>query len=241
MERKECFGSINEVALEKGFTQIQTNPECRDCQEFRDCIRQSKQDMEEKKERDELRGQEMIARIIDLSQMLSNEVGSCLLEFLNRIYSSSLEAIFFENLLLFYEIPKETLSFSLTVPISRSIFNLVQGDETKAEQAAGQTTIYQQRETRDGFFLRIVLIQRSFPNNPKANMGLIAHEVARLFSSDSDGVNQILKTLSASENNRFKKMDTEQRVKWLMEEWGFSDELEALKKERARLDEQKKC
>ena len=72
-------------------------------------------------------------------------------------------------------------------------------------------------------------------------MGLIAHEVARLFSSDSDGVNQILKTLSASENNRFKKMDTEQRVKWLMEEWGFSDELEALKKERARLDEQKKC
>ena len=241
MERKECFGSINEVALEKGFTQIQTNPECRDCQEFRDCIRQSKQDMEEKKERDELRGQEMIARIIDLSQMLSNEVGSCLLEFLNRIYSSSLEAIFFENLLLFYEIPKETLSFSLTVPISRSIFNLVQGDETKAEQPAGQTTIYQQRGTRDGFFLRIVLIQRSFPNNPKANMGLIAHEVARLFSSDSDGVNQILKTLSASEKNRFKKMHTEQRMKWLTEKWGFSDELETLKKEMACLKEQKKC
>ena len=240
MERKECFGSINEVGLKKGFTQIQTKPECRECEEFRDCIRQSKQDMEEKKERDELRGQEMIARIIDLSQMLSNEVGSCLLEFLNRIYSSSLEAIFFENLLLFYEIPKETLSFSLTVPISRSIFNLVQGDETKAEPLAGQTKIYPQKETKDGFFLRIVLIQRSFPNNRKANMGLIAHEVARIFSSESDGANQILKTLSASEKNLFKRMDTEQRMKWLMEKWGFSDELEALKKEMACLDEQKK-
>ena len=72
-------------------------------------------------------------------------------------------------------------------------------------------------------------------------MGLIAYEVARLFSSEGDGVNQILKTLSASENNLFKRMDTEQRMKWLMEKWGFSDELEELKKEMAYLDEQKKC
>ena len=30
----------------------------------------------------------------------------------------------------------------------------------------------------EGFTLRIVLFQRSFPDHPKANMGMIAYEVA---------------------------------------------------------------
>ena len=119
VDRKKCFGSIKKVILKDGLTQIQTMPECRDCQEFRDCLLYVKQPLEEKKEeRDELRKQNMIAQIIDLSQIISNEIGSCLLEFLNKIYNSILGTVLFKNFLLFYEIPKDTFSLTLTIPIS---------------------------------------------------------------------------------------------------------------------------
>jgi len=83
------------------------------------------------------------------------------------------------------------------------------------------------------FTLRIVLFQKSFPNEPRANMGLIAYEVARAFASDDLGIKQIFQTLSNSETDLFKKMDVETRVKWLVEKWGFGEEFEALKKEMA--------
>lgn len=81
------------------------------------------------------------------------------------------------------------------------------------------------------FTLRIVLLQKSFPNQPKANMGIIAYEVARMFSSDPLVVKQIFQMLSDSEMNQFKKIDVETRTRWLIEKFGFLDEFEALKKE----------
>lgn len=240
MERKECFGSIKEVILKDGLTQIQTKPECRDCQEFLDCLRYGKQPLEEKEEKDELRKQDMVAQIIDLSRVISNEIGSCLLEFLNRIYNSTLGTVLFRNLLLFYEIPKDTFSFTLNIPISPSILSLIQGRGVKVEYPTDQTGTYHREIPQKGFSLYIVLIQRSFPNNRKANIGLIAHEVAHLFSSDSREINQILQTLTNSEMNLFKKMDAEQRMSWLIERWGFLDELEALKKEKALFNGKRK-
>ena len=82
MEKRECFGLIEEMTDGKGLTTLKARPGCRDCGDFRDCIRQSKQVMEEKREKNELRKQNLIAQIIDISHMISNEVGSCLLDFL---------------------------------------------------------------------------------------------------------------------------------------------------------------
>ncbi|MEW6376900.1 MAG: hypothetical protein AB1502_14045 [Thermodesulfobacteriota bacterium] len=237
MERKDCFGSIQEIILENGLTVTNAKPECRGCEEVRDCLRYAKQAIEEKREGDELKKQNMIAQIIDISQIISNEIGSCLLEFLNRIYSSPLGSVLFRNFLLFYEIPKDILSLTLNIPISSSTLNLIRGEEVKVEHPAGQTGVHQRKVLGEGeFSLRIVLIQRSFPNNRKANMGLIAHEVARLFSSDRDGILQILQTLKDPEISLFKKMDDEQRIAWLMKKWGFLEELEALRKEISLLE-----
>lgn len=131
MARRECFGSLKEVIVKDGYTMTQSRPECRTCEEFRDCLRQGKNILEEeqaveraneKDELNELTKQNMIAQIIDLSQMISNEIGSCLLDFLNRIYNSPLNMILFKNLLLFHEIPKGTNSSALTIPISPSTF-----------------------------------------------------------------------------------------------------------------------
>jgi hypothetical protein len=88
-----------------------------------------------------------------------------------------------------------------------------------------------ERTGHEGFTLRIVLFKQSFPNHPKANMGMIAYEVARTFSSDPSATNQIFKTLSDAEMNQFKKMDVEPRTRWLLEKWGFADDLEAFEKE----------
>lgn len=239
MERKECFGSIKTVILPDGFTQIQTKTECRNCQEFRDCLRFVKQppgEKEEKEDKDELRKQEMITQVIDLSQVFSNEIGSCLLELLNRIYNSNLGTVLFKNLLLFYEVPKDSLSLSLSIPISSITLDLICKGKAEAAQLAQsvkQTGAYRQGPHQEGFSLYIVLIQKSFPKNRKANMGLIAYEIARLFSSDRQVIQQFLQTLTDSENLQFKKMDIESRMNWLMERWGFSEELEALKKEIA--------
>jgi hypothetical protein len=222
MERRDCFGSIKEVTVDVSRTLTHARPECRNCEEIRDCLRTSKQIEEERKERDELRKQNLIAKIIDHSHLISNEIGSCLLEFLSRIYNSSLGTILFKDLLLFYEVPRGSTSFNLTIPFSRKTMGLFREEGSEKEQTCLQE-----------FTLRIVLFQKSFPNQPRANMGLIAHEVARAFASDDLGIKQIIQTLSDSETDlfKFKRMDIEARMKWLIAKWGFSEELEAFEKE----------
>lgn len=220
MERRDCFGSIKEVTVDVGRTLTHARPECRNCEEIRDCLRTSKQIEEERKERDELRKQNLIAQIIDHSRITSNEIGACLLEFLSRIYSSPIGTILFRNFLLFYEVPQSSSSFHLTVPISRTTMDLIQGEGSGGE-----------RTGLEGFTLRIVLFKQSFPNHPKANMGMIAYEVAHTFSSDPSATNQIFKMLSDAEMNLFKKMDIDRRTNWLVAKWGFSEELEAFEKE----------
>ena len=128
--------------------------------------------------------------------------------------------ILFRNLLLFYEVPQSSSSFHLTFPISRTTMDLIRGEGTEGERAG-----------LEGFTLRIVLFQKSFPNHSKANMGMIAYEVARTFSSDPPATNQILKMLSDAEMNLFKKMDVDRRTNWLVSKWGFSEELEAFERE----------
>ena len=221
MDRKDCFGSIKEVTVNISQTTTQARSECRNCEEIRDCLRYSKQLAEEERERDELKKQTMISQIIDLSHITSNEIGSCLLEFLSRIFYSSQGTVLFKNLLLFYEVPQNSSSFNLSIPISRTMMDLIRGGEV---ERAG---------IEEGFALRIVLFQRSFPSHPKANMGMIAYEVARSFASDDLGIKQILQTLSEVEMNLFKKMDIDLRTNWLVEKWGFGDDFEALKKEMA--------
>lgn len=216
MDRRDCFGSLKEISLDQSHTTTQARPECRTCEEIRDCLRYSKQLAEEEKEKDELNKQNMIAQIIDHSRIISNEIGSCLLEFLSRLYSSPLGVILFKNLFLFYEIPPNSISSNFSISISRTMLDLLQGEKTE-----------------QGVALRIVLFQRSFPKNPKANMGMIASEVARAFASDDVAIKQIFQTLSDAERNLFKKMDTERRTHWLIEKWGFLEEYEALEKEMA--------
>ena len=227
MERKECYGSLQEITDKNGFTMTESRPECRDCQELRDCLRYSKQVAEEKEEEDELTKQNMITQIIDLSQITSNELGECLLEFLNRIYSSPIGTILFKNLLLFIEVPQGKLSSTVTVPISPSTLDLIQ-EEVKGNRAIDQTETGKKRAGEE-FTLQIVLIQGYFPHNKKANMGLIAYEVAHLFSSDDNGIRQVLQALTNSESYLFKKMDARHRIGWLMERWGFRDEFKRFK------------
>ena len=226
MERKECFGSVEEMTGSSGLTTVKTRPECRECGDFRDCLRQSKQRVEENKERDELRKQNMIAQIIDISHMISNELGSCLLDFLNRIYDSPLGMFLFKNLLLFCEMPKGAPSHSFSVPVSPATLELFRGEKNEDELASNPSA-----KRKEGSLIRIVLIQKHFSNHPKANMGLIAYEVVRMIFSDQNGIVQILKALSSAEISRLKKMDEDQRISWVMNKWGFQEELEALKKE----------
>jgi len=229
MERKECYGSLQEITDKNGFTTTESRPECRDCEEFRDCLRFSKQVAEEKGKEDELTKQNIITQIIDLSQITSNELGECLLEFLNRIYSSPIGTVLFKNLLLFLEIPQGKLSSIVTVPISPSTVDLIQNG-VKGNHTIDQTETGKKRVGGE-FSLQIVLVQGYFPHNKKANMGLIAYEVAHLFSSDNNGIRQVLQKLTHAESYLFKKMDEKHRIGWLMEKWGFKDEFEAFQNE----------
>jgi len=233
MDRKDCFGSLKETSLNHSQTATQSRIECRNCEEIRDCLRYSKQLAEEGEEKDELRKQNMIAQIIDHSHIISNEIGSCLLTFLSRLYSSPLGAALFKNLFLFYEVPQNSLSSNLSIPISRTMIDLVQGEKKEPEVPPNPQATQQRVGLEEGFTLRIVLFQRSFPKNQKANMGMIAYEVARAVACDDLGMKQILQTLSGVEINLFKKMDTELKTNWLIEKWGFLEESEALKKEMA--------
>lgn len=240
MDRKDCFGSLKEISLNQSQTTTQARPECRTCEEIRDCLRYSKQLAEEEKEKDELNKQNMIAQIIDHSHIISNEIGSCLLEFLSRLYSSSLGTVLFKNLLLFHEISPNSISSNLSIPISRTMIDLLQGEKTEPGVPPLPQATQQRGGLEEGFILRIVLFQRSFPKNPKANMGMIAYEVARAFASDDLGMKHILNILPEVEKNIFKKMDTDLRTNWLIEKWGFLEEFEALEKEMtaAKLKEQ---
>jgi len=230
---KECFGSIEMVTLQGEQTMTQTKPECQNCQEIRDCLRHSKQLSEEKREKEELRKQEMIARIIDISHILSNDIGSCLLEFLSRIYSTSLGEVLFRNLLLFYEIPKNAFFSTLAIPITRSTLQMFLGERGE-ESSSGYSSSEKQGSSEDGFILRLVLIQKSFPNQRKANIGLIAYEVARMLTTDKWVIEQMLPLLSNGEIKTFKNSDPEHRIHWLIMKWGLLDELSALKKELGR-------
>ena len=240
MDRKDCFGSLKEISLNQSQTTNQARPECRSCEEIRDCLRYSKQLDEEEKEKDELNKQNMIAQIIDHSHIISNEIGSCLLEFLNRLYSSPLGAALFKNLLLFHEISPNSISSNLSIPISRALLDLLQGGKTEPGVPSPSQVTQQRGRLDQGIAFRIILFQRSFPKNPKANMGMIAYEVARTLASDDLGVKQILQTLPDVEGNLFKKMDIDRRTNWFIGKWGFLEELEALEKEMiaAKLKEQ---
>ena len=233
MEKKDCFGSLKDIDLNNSQTTNQARFECRSCEGIRDCLRYSKQMMEEKKEKDELRKQNMISQIIDLSHITSNEIGSCLLEFLSRLYSSPLGAVLFKNLFLFYEVPQHSLSSNLSITISRTMIDLLQEKKTEPGVPSLPQATQQRGGLEEGFTLRIVLFQRSFSDHPKANMGMIAYEVARSFASDDLGIRQILQILSDVEMNLFKKMDIDLRTNWLVEKWGFGDDFETLKKEMA--------
>ena len=233
MDHRDCFGSLKEVSLNNGQTVTQSRPECRNCQEIRDCLRYTKQLADEKKERDELRKQNWITEIIDHSYVVSNELGSCLLKFLSRIYSSSLGAILFKNLFLFFDIPQNSASSNLSISISRTMMDLLRGEKDESAPPPNPQATHQRRGLEEGFTLRIVLFQKSFPNSPEANMGMIAYEAARALASDDLEIKQILQVLSDSETNLFKRMDLEARIRWLIGKWGFLEEFEALKKEMA--------
>jgi len=230
MAHRDCFGSIQQISFEDGQTMTQSRPECRTCQEIRDCLRQTKQLIDEKKEKDELRKQNLITEIIDHSFVVSNELGSCVLKFLNKIYSSSLGAILFKNLFLFFDVPQNSLSSNMSISISRRMMDLLRGEKDESASSLNPRGTYQRRAPEEGFTLRIVLFQKSFPNSPEANMGMIAYEAARALASDDLGIKQILEILSEKEANLFKKMDPEVRIKWLVGKWGFLEEFEALEK-----------
>jgi hypothetical protein len=230
MDHKDCFGSLQQTTLDDGQTMTQSRPECRNCQEIRDCLRYTKQIADEEKEKEELRKQNWITEIIDHSFVVSNELGSCLLKFLNRIYSSSLGAILFKNLFLFFDVPQNSLSSNLSISISRTMMGLLRGEKDQSDPPPNPQAFHQRRGLEEGFTLRIVLFQKSFPNSPEANMGMIACEAARALASDDLGVKQVLQVLSDSDANLFKRMDLETRIKWLVGKWGFLEEFEALKK-----------
>ena len=228
MARKECFGSIKEVTRENGMTMTSTRPECRDCADFRDCLFHIKV-------KDDERKQALIAEIIDHSEVHSNEIGTCLLDFLNRMYSNPVGSALFKNLILFYEVSQDDSSLTVTVPISRSLLKLVQDGSADAVQPFDPGEIEQPPLSEKGFILRIILLQRRFPNNRKANMGLIAHEVAGMLSSNDHGTKQIVEVLSEPDAKTFRKMDVRLRISWLIEKWGFRDEHEAFRNEVAQL------
>jgi hypothetical protein len=228
MTRKECFGSIKEVTLEGGMTLTQTKPECRDCADFRDCLFHVKV-------KDDERKQAMIAKIIDHSEVHSNEIGTCLLDFLNRMYSDPIGSALFKNLILFYEVSPDDSSLTITVPISRSLIRLLHDGSADTVQPFEPEQIEEVQASEQGFILRIILLQRRFPNNRKANIGLIAHEVASMFSSNDHGMNQVLQMLSELEVKIFRKMDVRLRTNRLIEKWGFQEEHEAFRNEVAQL------
>jgi hypothetical protein len=108
---------------------------------------------------------------------------------------------------------------------------LIHGRKTEGKDPGELLTTHPQEP-----LVHIVLIRRSFGGNRKANLGLIAEEVARTFSSNDIATQQILQSLSDPEVKIFRRMEMEQRASWLIKKWGFQDELDALRKEMAALE-----
>lgn len=232
MDHKECFGSLKEVNLSDSRTMTQAKPECRNCGEIRDCLRYNKKIADEKREKEELRKQNLITQIIDHSHVFSNDLGSCILKFLSRIYSSPIGNVLFKNLFLFFEIPRNSLTSTLPVTISRTMIDLLRGEKDEPESAYPLAT--RRSPVEDDFTLHVILFHRSFPNSSEANIGMIAYEASRAMASDELAIKQILRVLSDSEASQLRKMDAEARAKWLIGKWGFWDEIEALKKEMSK-------
>jgi len=228
MTRKPCFGTIKEVTLGNGMAMTQTKAECQDCPDFRECLFNVKIKDDEAK-------QDLITKIIDHSEVLSNEVGTCLLEFLNRMYSSPVGTAIFNDLLLFYEVPPHTSSIAVRVPIPQSLIASVSHASPKAIEAEVVTLSGHGGDPNAWVNLQLILLQRSFPNNRKATIGLIAHEVATLFASSDSGLQQILKVISEQEARQFRKMDVRLRTNWLVEKWGFQSEHGEFRKEVGQL------
>jgi len=231
MAKKQCFGSIKEIVLDNGMTMTQTRSECRDCADFRDCLFHGKEKADERK-------QNLISRIIDHSEVVSNELGSCLLEFLNRMYSNPVGRAIYSGLVLFFEVPRDSSSLTVTVPLSRSLLDLIHSGSGESTQPFDPTKIDQHEAPAKSVLLRIILLQRRIPNNRKANIGLIVHEVASMLSSNDHGTNQVVEVLSESDGRIFAKMDTRLRMNWLIEKWGFQKEHEAFRNEVGRLGEE---
>jgi hypothetical protein len=110
------------------------------------------------------------------------------------------------------------------------MMGLLRGENAESNPPSNPQTTHPRRGLDEGFTLRIVLFQKSFPHSPEANMGMIAYEAARALTSDDLGVKQILQVLSDSDANVFRKLDLEGRIKWLIGKWGFLEEFETLKK-----------
>ena len=138
MDRKDCFGSLKEVSLSGGQTMTQSRPECRSCEEIRDCLRYTKQIDDEKKEKEELRKQNLITQIIDHSYVFSNELGSCILKFLGRIYSSSLGASFSRISFYFLRSPGIPCPPTFPISISRTMIDLFRGEKDEPEPSNPQ-------------------------------------------------------------------------------------------------------
>ena len=143
--------------------------------------------------------------------------------------------VLFNNLILFWEVPRDRWSSTLTFPISPSTFALLQGGKTQEGNSLERSTGDPEGASHEGSVVRIVLIQRSFAGNRKANLGLIADEVARAFAANDDVAQQILQSLPDPEIRMFRRMDGEQQKNWLIKKWGFQDEFDALRKEMASL------
>jgi len=228
MARKQCFGSIKEIVLDNGMTMTQTRDECRDCADFRDCLFHGKKNADEGK-------QNLIARIIDHSEVVSNELGTCLLEFLNRMYGNPVGKALFNGLVLFFEVPPNSSSLTVTVPLSRSLLESIHAVGGESTEPFDPTKIDHHEAPARSLMLRIILLQRRFPNNRKANIGLIVHEVASMLSSNDHGTNQVIEVLPESDGRIFRKMDVRLRMNWLIEKWGFQKEHEAFRNEVSRL------
>jgi hypothetical protein len=170
---------------------------------------------------------DLIAKIIDHSEVLSNEMGTCLLEFLNRMYSSPFGKALFKNLVLFYEIPHGVSSLTVTIPLSASILESIPRKDPNLDLTFDPDRIAELEAPSPNLTVRIILLHRRFENNRKANVGLIAQEVASMFSSNDYGTKQILEVLPEKEAKVFTKMDVNLRTNFLILKWGYREEHEA--------------
>jgi hypothetical protein len=110
------------------------------------------------------------------------------------------------------------------------MMGLLRAEKEESNSSSNPHATHPRQGLEEGFTLRIILFQKSFPNSPEANMGMIAYEAARALASDDLGIKQILRVLPDSDANLFRRMDLDGRIKWLIGKWGFLEEFETMKK-----------